>query len=68
MNIAVKTTLALVASLAVNVAVIGSLDWSVHLAQTAPEGTVVVKQLPDELVQAAYAHAGPGTARAVAKL
>lgn len=68
MSITVKTAVALAASLVVNAAVLGSLDWSVHEAQIAPTGTVVVKQLPDELVQAAYARAGAGTPRAVAKL
>lgn len=68
MSIAVKTTVALAASLALNAAVLSGLDWSAHEAQVAPAGTVVIKELPDELVAAAHKHAGAGTARQVAKL
>jgi hypothetical protein len=53
MSIAVKTTVALAASLAVNVALLGGLDLSARHAQVAPQGVVEVTQLPDEIVLAA---------------
>ena len=56
-----RTFFAVVASLAINVAVVGTLDWSTHSAQAAPAGEVTVVQLPDLSLEPAYAAATDST-------
>jgi hypothetical protein len=42
-----KAFIALAATLAINVALLGTLQWSAKQAQTAPTGEVSITQLPD---------------------
>lgn len=56
-----KILIALAASLVVNFAALGALDWSAQQAQIAPVGEVSVTQLPDPTELSAYAQsAGDG--------
>jgi hypothetical protein len=50
-----KNFIALAASLVVNFAVLGALDWSAFQAQVPPTGEVSVTQLPAEADLATYA-------------
>lgn len=54
-----KTVIGLIASLAVNGAILGMLDWSAQQAQAPPGGEVLIMQLPDPLALPAYADARP---------
>jgi hypothetical protein len=49
-----KTFVALAASLAVNAAILGTLEWSAYEAQTPPAGVVTVTQTDDEAGLLAY--------------
>jgi hypothetical protein len=42
-----KTFIALAASFAVNLAILGTLEWSAYQAQTPPAGEVIVTQTSD---------------------
>jgi hypothetical protein len=62
-----KTFIAVVASLLVNVGVIGGLAWAAYEAQL-PLGEVLIVQLPDDPAVPAIADArqvGPSAARAL---
>jgi len=50
-----KTLIALAASLALNFAVLGALEWSAFQAQTPPRGEVSITEAPDEADLLAYA-------------
>lgn len=50
-----KILIALAASLVLNLAALGALDWSAQQAQIAPVGEVSVTQLPDPTELSAYA-------------
>jgi hypothetical protein len=50
-----KTLIAIAASLAVNFAGLGALEWSAFQAQTPPAGEVSITQAPDEADLLAYA-------------
>jgi hypothetical protein len=50
-----KSLIAFAASLAVNAAILGALDWSAWQAQVPPAGEVLITQLDADL--AAYASA-----------
>lgn len=52
-----RSLVAVAGSLIVNLAALGALQWSVLEAQAAPEGEVLVKQLPDEADLPLYARA-----------
>jgi hypothetical protein len=52
-----KTLIALAASIAVNAAILGALDWSAWQAQVPPAGEVSITQLPLDADLAAYASA-----------
>lgn len=56
-----KTLIAIAASAAVNLALLGALDFDVLQAQTAPAGEVFVTQLPIAGELAALADAVQGT-------
>ena len=63
-----KTFIGIVASLLVNVAVIGGLAWSAYQLQLPPLGEVLIVQLPDDgsLPQIADSRSvGPSAARAL---
>ena len=63
-----KTFFAVVASLVVNVGLLGGLAWSAHEAQVPPLGEVLVVQLPADAAVATYADVrtvGPSAARAL---
>ncbi|HTJ19527.1 MAG TPA: hypothetical protein VL494_22245 [Steroidobacteraceae bacterium] len=63
-----KTFFGIVASLLVNVGVIGGLAWSAYQQQLPPLGEVLIVQLPDDssLPQiAAVRSVGPSAARAL---
>lgn len=63
-----KTLVGIVASLLVNVGVIGGLAWSAYQQQLPPLGEVLVVQLPDDasLPQIAEVRSvGPSAARAL---
>jgi hypothetical protein len=60
-----KNLIAFAASIAVNAAILGALDWSALQAQVAPAGEVLVTQLPLDADLAAYASAGDGAHRRV---
>jgi hypothetical protein len=60
-----KNLIAIAASIAVNVAILGALDWSAWQAQTPPAGEVSVTQVPLEADLAAYASADDGARRRV---
>jgi hypothetical protein len=49
-----KTFIALAASFAVNLTILGTLEWSAYQAQTPPAGEVIVSQAPDEAALLAY--------------
>jgi hypothetical protein len=51
-----KTFIAFAASVAINFAMLGALDWSVSQAQVAPSGEVSITQLPADGDVAALAH------------
>jgi hypothetical protein len=52
-----RTVLGLIASLLVNGAVLGSIDWSAQ--QVPPAGEVTIVQLPDAPQLATYAQVAP---------
>jgi hypothetical protein len=63
-----KTFFGIVASLLVNVGVIGGLAWSAYQQQLPPLGEVLVVQLPDDSSLPAIAEVrsvGPSAARAL---
>jgi hypothetical protein len=63
-----KTFLGIVASLLVNVGVIGGLAWTTYEQQLPPLGEVLIVQLPDDASLPAIADArsvGPSAARAL---
>ena len=49
-----KAFIALAASFAVNLAILGTLEWSAFQAQTPPAGEVIVTQAADEADLLAY--------------
>ena len=63
-----KTFLGVVASLLVNLGVIGGLAWSAYEQQLPPLGEVLIVQLPDDASVPAIADVrsvGPSAARAL---
>ena len=63
-----KTFIGIVASLLVNVGVIGGLAWSAYDQQLPPLGEVLIVQLPDDSSLPAIAEVrsvGPSAARAL---
>jgi hypothetical protein len=52
-----RTLLGVIASLLVNGAVLGSIDWTAH--QVPPAGEVTIVQLPDSPELATYARIAP---------
>ena len=63
-----KTFIGVVASLLVNVGLLGGLAWSAYETQLPPLGEVLIVQLPDDSVLPAIADAravGPSAARAL---
>jgi hypothetical protein len=52
-----RTLLGVLASLLVNGAVLGSIDWTAH--QVPPAGEVTIVQLPDSPELATYAQVAP---------
>jgi hypothetical protein len=52
-----KSLIAFAASIAVNAAILGALDWSAGQAQVPPAGEVLITQLPLDADLAAYASA-----------
>lgn len=61
-----KTVIGLLASLAVNGAILGMLDWSAQ--QAPPSGEVLIVQLPDPLALPADADARPASVSAARAL
>jgi len=59
-----RTALGLIASLLVNGAVLGSIDWTAQ--QVPPPGEVTVVQLPDSPELATYAQVAPAATSASA--
>jgi hypothetical protein len=57
MKNAMKTVWGLMASLVVNVLILGTLDWSARQAQLPPAGEVSIVQLSDSVALPAYADA-----------
>jgi hypothetical protein len=49
-----KTFIALAASFAVNLAILGTLEWSAYQAQTPPTGEVFVTEVSDSAQLLAY--------------
>lgn len=61
-----KQLIAFAASLAVNFALLGAMDWSAHDAQTAPAGEVTVTQLSYAVDLQVHAQMSPSGSRNVA--
>jgi hypothetical protein len=59
-----KSLIAFAASIAVNAAILGALDWSAWQAQVPPAGEVLITQLPLDADLAAYASADEAGGRA----
>jgi hypothetical protein len=57
-----RTVLGLIASVVVNVAVLGSIDWTAQ--QVPPAGQVTIVQLPDSPELATYAQIAPAASSA----
>ena len=60
-----KNLITLAASIAVNAAILGALDWSAWQAQVPPAGEVSVTQLPVDADLVAYASADDDVRRRV---
>jgi hypothetical protein len=60
-----RTVLGLIASLLVNAAVLGSIDWTAQ--HVPPAGEVTIVQLPDSAELATYAQVAPAASSTAAR-